>query len=316
MGLKTFYNIIALLSPRIEIMLRHIYWRNVRLLKKYSPYGSGAENRARSPFDFHDVIDYLKSKGVGHGSLIVVHSSYDNLASCGLNPQEIITMLRELIGKDGTIAMPVIRAFKGEPAGYEVLRPVDESLVCEYDVKRTPIISGLLPFTLLRNKDCKISHFPYNPLVAVGPLAEDMMEHNLDGEYPSAHGKMSCWKFCMDHDAFIVALGVDLEHHNTMAHVMEEAYDGWRWSNDEWYRKRTFDIIDEEREKKRVTVYERRPEWGTMHIAELNFATGLYKAGIIERTYFGDIPVCVERAQALRDYLQSKNKNGFPYYKF
>ena len=314
MGLKSLYNKVALISPYMEIMLRHIYWRNIRLLKKYSPYGPGVENRTHSPFDFRDVIDYLKSKGIGSGSLIVVHSSYDNLASCGLKPQEIISMLKGLLGKEGTIAMPAIRAFK-KPTGPENLMSNDESLVFEYDVKRTPIISGLLPFTLLRNKDCKISHFPYNPLVAIGPLAEDMMEHNLDGEYPSAHGKMSCWKFCMDHDAVIVGLGVDLEHHNTMAHVMEEAYDGWRWSIDEWYRKRSFDIIDEERNKKRVKVYERKPEWGTLHIAELNFANGLYKSGIIERKMFGDVPVCVERAQNLRSYLQKINKNGYPYFK-
>lgn len=316
MGLGTIYNKLALTSPHTEVMLRKLYWKNVKRLKKFSPYGAGVENTSKGAFNFDDVIDYLKQKGVGEGTLLVVHSSFDNLSGCGLKPQEVIKKIMELIGETGTLAMPAIRIFKGEPAGIDILTPVDESLVCEYDIKRTPLISGMLPFTLLRTKGSVVSHFPYNPLVAVGPLAGQMMEHNLEGECPSAHGKMSCWKFCMDHDGIVVGLGVDLEHHNTMAHVMEEAYDGWRWSNDEWYRRRTFDIIDEERNKKRVTVYERRPEWGTMHIAELNFATGLYKAGIIERTYFGDIPVCVEKAQALRDYLQSKNKNGFPYYNF
>lgn len=315
MSLGALYNKLALISPRVEVTLRKLYWKNVKRLKKYSPYGSGVENGSKSAFCFDSVLEYLKSKGVGNGSLLIVHSSFDNLAGCGLKPQEIIKKLLDLIGETGTLAMPAIRIFKGEPEGTDLLSGSVDGLICEYDVKRTPLISGMLPFTLLRMKGCEISHFPYNPLVAIGPLAKQMMEHNLDGHYPSAHGKMSSWKYCMDHDAIVVGLGVDLEHHNTMAHVMEEAYDGWRWSNEEWYRERLFDIVDEERNKTRVTVYERKPEWGTMHIAELHLATGLYKAGVIERKYFGDVPVCVERAQQLRDHLQKINKKGFPYFK-
>ncbi len=315
MGLGVIYSKLALTSPHIEVMLRKLYWKNVKCLKKFSPYGAGVENTAKTAFNFDEVIDYLKQNGVGVGTLLVVHSSYDNLTGCGLKPQEIIKKLLDLIGETGTLAMPAIRVYKGEPSGVDTLSSSVDGLVCEYDVKRTPLVSGMLPFTLLRMKGSEISHFPYNPLVAYGPLAKPMMEHNLEGHYPSAHGKMSSWKSCLDHDAIVVGLGVDLEHHNTMAHVMEEAFDGWRWSEDEWYRKREFDIIDEERKKKRVTVYERRPEWGTMHIAELHLATGLYKAGVIERKYFGDVPVCVEQAQQLRDHLQKINKNGFPYFK-
>lgn len=317
MGLRSIYKWLALSSPRMEVAMRKFYWKNVALLSRFKPYGSGIENvqRNSSPMDFNEVITFLKENGVREGSLLVVHSSLDMLSGTGLKPQEIIAKLRELIGDTGTLAMPVIRNFKDNPQGIDYLRVNTDGLTCEYDVKRTPIKSGLLPFTLMRMKDSVISHFPFNPLVAIGPLAKQMMEHNLDGDYPSAHGRMSCWKFCMDHDAVVVGLGVDLEHHNTMAHVMEEAYDGWRWSNEEWYRKRTFDIIDEERNKKRYVIYERRPEWGTMRIAELNFANGLYKAGIIKRKYLWEVPVCVERAQELRDYLQKRNKNGYPYYK-
>ena len=318
MGLGVFYNKVATISPHVEVLLRRIYWKNIKRLSKYKPYGSGIENAAKEmpALDFNNVLNYLKDKGVREGSLLIVHSSYDMLTGTGLKPQEIIAKLRGLIGESGTLAMPAIRVFNNEPEGADLLTADTTDLVCEYDVKRTPVQSGLLPFTLMRMKDSHISHFPYNPLVAVGPLAEEMMAHNLDGEKPSAHGKNSSWKFCMDHDAIIVGLGIELVHHNTMAHVMEEAYDGWRWSDDEWYRDRIFDIIDENKEKTRVTIRERKPIWGTMRIAELNKGKKLYKNRIIEKKYFGEVPVCVERAQALRDYLQSINKNGFPYYKF
>lgn len=318
MGLGTVYNRFALLSPHVEVFLRRFYWRNVKWLSRFKPYGSGVENAAKEMprLDFEEVINYLKENGVKEGSLLVVHSSYDMLSGTGLKPQEIITRLRELIGEEGTMAMPAIRVYSNEPKGADLLTADTSNLICEYDVKRTPVQSGMLPFTLIRTKGSVISHFPYNPLVAIGPLAKEMMAHNLDGDKPSAHGKNSSWKFCMDHDAIVVGLGIELVHHNTMAHVMEEAYDNWRWSDEEWYRDRTFDIIDENKNKERVVIRERRPIWGTMRIAELNKGKKLYDNHIIEKKCFGEVPVCVEKAQALRDYLQSINKNGFPYYKF
>lgn len=318
MSISNIYKSVVLLSPHIEILLRKLYWKNYKWLKKYKPYGSGVENAAKTmpALNFDDVLLYLKEKGVGEGVLLIVHSSFDMLGGTGLKPNEIITKLLGLIGEKGTLAMPAIRDYKNAPHGADTLTIDVGSLICEYDVKRTPIQSGLLPFTLLRMKGSQISHFPLNPMVAIGPLAGPMMEHNLEGDKPSAHGKNSCWKFCMDHDAIIVGLGVDLEHHNTMAHVMEEAYDGWPWPANEWYRERCFDIIDENKDKSRKVVYERKPIWGKMRIAELNMVKKLYDNHIIERKYFGEVPVCVERAQALRDYLQSKNKNGYPYYKY
>jgi aminoglycoside 3-N-acetyltransferase len=309
------YRSLALISPKVEVLFRHIYWRNFRYLKKFKPYaGYSVKNIPSSYVNFDVIIAYLKEMGVKRDSLLVIHSSYDVLSSTGLKPQEIICRLRELVGKNGTIALPAIRLYKEEPSPESLLNTNMNEIVCEYNIMRTPLQSGLLPFTVLRMKDSVCSHFPLNPLVAIGPLAKEMMEHNIDNEKCSAHGKESCWKYCLDHDAFIIGLGVDLEHHNTMAHVMEEAYDGWHWSDNEWYQNRTFDIIDEYNHKKRIIVRERKPKWGMLHIAELNMVHQLYKFGIIRKKKFGNIPVCVERAQDLREFLQARNGNGFPYF--
>lgn len=311
------YKKTCLISPWIEVALRKFYWSNFKYLKQFSPYGGGGiENAAIiEKVDFSQIINYLKSKGVGEGSLLIIHSSYDTLACTGLKPQEIIHELRNLVGESGTIAMPAIRNFKEEPQAADLLKANFDNLVCEYNVMRTPITSGILPFTLLRMKDSVCSHFPLNPLVAIGPLAKPMMEHNLDNEKCSAHGKESCWKFCLDHNAIILGLGVDLDHHNTMLHVMEEAFDNWKWSDEEWYIAREFDLIDENKNKKRIKVRERKPIWGMIYNAEVRMYKSFYDDGIIEKKDFGPIPVCYEESQRLKEHLQMRNKKGYPYYK-
>lgn len=311
------YKKTCLISPWIEVSLRKFYWSNFKYLNRFSPYGGGGvvNTAICEKVDFTEIINYLKSKGVGEGSLLVIHSSYDTLACTGLKPQEIIQELMNLVGESGTIAMPAIRHFKEEPLPEDLVWMDKVDVVCEYNVMRTPVSSGILPFTLLRTKGSICSHFPLNPLVAIGPLAKEMMEHNLDSEKSSAHGKDSCWKFCLDHNAIVLGLGVDLDHHNTMLHVMEEAFDNWKWSDEEWFMTREFELIDENGNKKRIKVRERKPMWGMIYNAEVRMYKSFYDDGIIEKKEFGPITVCYEESQRLKAHLQKKNKNGYPYYK-
>jgi len=314
----TLYNKIALLSPRIEVTLRKLYWKNIKCLKKFNPNSCKPEKDVADlpHVDFDKVLSWLKSKGVGKGSLLIVHSSYAGLECTGLSPEQIVDKLLDLVGSTGTLAMPVIRKFKGEPKEASLLTANIDDLVCTYDVKWTPVTSGLLPYTLMRRDDAVVSHFPFNPMCAVGPLAKDMMKHNLDGEHPSPHGPNSSWKFCLDHNASICSIGTDIEHHNTMIHVAEEAFGDWHWSDEEWYRLRKFNIVDENDQSKYKEVLERKPEWGMLHYAEMNVNQDLKKANIMQ-TYLigGCIEVGYIDAQQLIAFLRSRNKNGYPYFK-
>lgn len=311
------YKRIVLLSPYIEIRIRQFYWKYVKQLRKYKPYGhKGVSNKYIQKIDFGTIIGYLKENGIGEGSLLVVHSSYDVLECTGLSPDEIINKLLELVGQTGTLAMPVIRKYKGEPKTEDILSFNTDDLVCIYNVKKTVVTSGILPYLMMQRNDSIISHHPLNPMVAIGPLAEDMMKNNLYGDNPSPHGQNSSWKFCLDHDAFVIGLGVDLEHYNTISHVAEEAFDDWKWSNDDWFRLRKFDIIDENKNTRRIIVSERKPQWGMLHYAEIRVNRDLNKASIIKRFKIkDDIIICIEKSQELISFLRSKNKNGYPYFK-
>ena len=311
------YNSIALLSPRIEVRLRQLYWKNNVLLSQYNPNIRSASKAVvmESYVDFDEILDQLKLWGVKEGSLLVVHSSFDILKSSGLSPIDIIKKLRELIGENGTLAMPVIRSYKDEPSAIEKMKATYQPPKCVYNVRRTPISSGLLPTFLIRIPGAKVSLHPLNPMCAVGPLAEEMMKGNIEGDAPSPHGPSSAWKYCLDHDAIVIGLGTNLRHHNTMTHVAEEAYGDWFWTDKEWYNWRDFTIERPGEDPIELTVRERKPLWGMLHQAEMNRYRDFLKNDIIKSRTFGNILVEFEYSQKLITYLRTKNKKGYPYFK-
>ena len=315
MNLGKLYNSLASLSPYMEIALRQIYWSNVDRLKSINPNKAKHQPKAKDKADFNHVVEWLKGCGVKEGDLLIVHSSYEGLEGTGLSPEDIIEQLLELVGPTGTLCMPVIRHFKEEKKAKKEGTPLTD-IVCKYDVKRTLVSSGMLPFTLMRRPEAVTSHFPLNPLCAIGPLAEEMMAHNLDGDNPSPHGPNSSWKFCVDHGAKICAIGTSLEHHNTCIHVAEEAYGDWRWSDDEWYDLRTFEVVDENKNSEIVTVKNRKLKWGTRHIAEINLNNAEKKAGIVKSSVIDGVTVGFAEAQRVISFLRAKNKNGYPYFVF
>lgn len=311
MKLSSIYNKIVLISPIIEVTLRKIYWYNVSRLKKFRPKKTIAGSEIKQRTDFSKIIEFLRRSGVGKGSLLIIHSSYDALKSTNLSPEEIIEQLLELIGDTGTLAMPVIRKFKGEPKYKDILSTNLDDLVCTYDVKNSRIVSGLLPYYLMKHKDSVTSRFPLNPMTSVGPLAKKMMENNLEGDFPSPHGPNSSWKFCYDHNAIVIGLGVDLSHYLTITHVAEEAFPNWPISN--WYRKRIFQIKDDDFSIKKV-VLEREPKWGMLHFAEENYRRDIIKKGLLLNKQFDDIQVGIVNSQELIGFLNNKKSNGYPYY--
>ena len=306
-----------MISPYVEVALRHIYWRNVDKLKRYSPYKatSPSKNNNATSADFEKVIEWLKDKGVGEGSLLIVHSGYGELERTGLSAERIIERMLELVGPTGTLAMPVIRKYKefdkAEKAGLDL-----REITGKYNVKKTMVVSGMLPYTLMHHEGAVISHHPFNPLCAVGPLAKEMMEHNLDGEAPSPHGPNSCWRFCYDHGAQICSIGIDIEHHNTMLHVGEEGFGDWYWPDNVWYNQYTFEVVDENKNSRFVRVSNRKDRWGKQHLAGITLSEAEKKKDIMKTGNVDGITVGYVDSQKLISYLRSKNKKGYPYYVF
>jgi aminoglycoside 3-N-acetyltransferase len=139
----------------------------------------------------------------------------------------------------------------------------------------------------------------------------------VEGDKPSGHGPNSSWKFCHDHDAIVIGLGVYLDHYNTMLRVADEAFGDWKWNDEEWFVIKKFNVIDEDDNKFYIEVKDRKPFWGMKHLAENYYVHEVKKMGIIQETLIdGIIPVCFERSTSLIKFLRSKNKNGYPYFKW
>lgn len=310
------YTKIALISPFVEITLKKLYWKNIRIFKALNPHNINNNSCiSTKSVDIKNIIQWLKSKGIGKGDLLVVHSSYFGLQSTGLSPDQIIDILLDIIGPTGTLAMPVIRFYKEEPKKQDILDSRFDNLICTYDVKRTTVSSGLIPFRLMRRKGSVISQHPLNPLCALGPLAKGMMENNLHGAFPSPHGANSSWRFCYDNNAKVISLGTDIEHHNTMVHVAEESFGDWKWNDEEWYQHRIFNIIDEHNNTRQIVVSERKPKWGLLHFTEIRMNNDLKKLGIMQVAKIEDeIEVGYVDARKFISFLRSKKGTGYPYY--
>ncbi len=317
MGLGSIYRKVALSSPRAEVFLRKTYWTMMPLLHKFAISEGGSNNpiqeaKVENSADFSKVISYLREVGVKKGDIVIVHSSFDSLRSTGLDAEGVINALLELIGEEGTLAMPAIRHFPEEGEGMEYLKKYIKDEVPDevvYDLYRTPISSGLLPFTLSRYDDAVISEFPLNPLVAVGAHAEEMMKGNIDGVLPSAHGSMSAWKYCADHNAWNIGIGVSEKDYLTIFHVGQEQPE-WPYKEDAWYLERNFSI-KKGRNKTPLRIRERRHRW-TMFFPEINFYNDLKENSILSQSIVEGIEVLAVRSSELFDFI-AKQPDGYPY---
>ncbi|WP_373126558.1 AAC(3) family N-acetyltransferase [Bacteroides sp. HPS0048] len=311
MSLGNIYNKIVCISPYLEVLVRRFYWNNVETFAKFKPKFSNSQTTISVFCEFERILEALENLGVKKGSLLIVHSSYDALERTGLSPDEIIDALLELIGCDGTLAMPVIRRYKEQPKkGKEYITCNMDTIKCTYNVQRSRVVTGFLPYYMMLRKNCVISRHPLNPMAAIGPLAELMMKNNIEGEKPSPHGSNSSWKFCLDNKAIVIGLGVDLGHYLTITHVAEEAYSDWPIMD--WYRERKFTIVDHDYTRD-IVVRERKPKWGTMFFAERNLKKRLLKKGILRVCTVGNIDVSAVDSQEYISYLRSINDKGFPY---
>jgi aminoglycoside 3-N-acetyltransferase len=304
------YNIIIGISPRIEVFFRKLYWNNISKTSQFR-VNHNSIRKDLNPIKFQNILDNLSKRGIVKGSIIIVHSSYDLLENSKLPPEEINSMLLELIGTEGTLVMPAIRRYKEDPKVNEYLLKNMSQISCTYNVQKSKVISGFLPYMLMQRADCFISRFPLNPVVAIGKHAKKMIEKNLEGVKPSPHGPNSSWKYCVDNNAIVIGLGVNMPHFLTITHVNEECSLDWPIKN--WYRKRNFEIIDKDF-KIQKEVLERRPLWGAIYFAESKYRKDLIRNNIIEIEKVEGLDISIIHSNRLMDFLKDRSNKGYPYY--
>lgn len=314
MGLSSIYHKLVLFSPIVEVAVRCFYWNHVKHLQRFSSASTeGIEINESQPADFDKVIEHLQVNGVKKDDIMIVHSSYGALAGTGLSPEDVINKLYSLVDEGGTLAMPAIREFDEElQFGYmpdTYMNDIEQNFTTVYNVFQSKVSSGLLPFTMMRFDDAEISKFPLNPLVAIGAHAEVMMEHNIDGNLPTAHGSNSSWAYCAEHDAWNIGIGVDIKDYLTIFHVTQEVEN---WPVKDWYFERDF-IIKKSKRETPLRIRERRHKW-TKYFAESNFYNDLIKEGVLHVATIEGIPVYMTKTSELFDFIGKQKNPSYPYF--
>lgn len=114
---------------------------------------------------------YLRGLGIGRGSTLLVHSSWDAIKANSFRPLDLIEFLTDLVGPSGTIAMP----------SYTNLAMRDG---VSFDVDRAPSSAGWITEIFRRMpgviRSANVSH----PVCALGPQASFLVDQHHLGSTP------------------------------------------------------------------------------------------------------------------------------------
>lgn len=160
----------------------------------------------RQPFTLDELRAVLVKLGFVRGRVVWVHSSWNEFYNLSAKPSEVIALMRDLLGPDGTLVMP---AFPADS---------DPSKVLEIDF--APSSTGLLTEIFRRGRDVKRSIHLTSSVCAAGPAADFLVRDHHHDLFP--WGVQTPYCRAMDVDARIVGLGVgQLVRYLTPLHAVE-----------------------------------------------------------------------------------------------
>jgi aminoglycoside 3-N-acetyltransferase len=199
----------------------------------------------RRPIAITELRQQLIDLGVTSGRTLWVQSSWNEFFNVPMRPSEVIDLLRDLLGPDGTLAMPAF--------------PIDRDPAKVFLVDRVPVYTGLLCEAFRRYPGVRRSIHLSSSVCALGPNAEYLIrDHHLTA---MPWGKDSPFCRLMEVDARMLGLGAGFNF-MTPLHAVEcllydevpffrKVFDGtikyrWKRANGETgeheFMKRTGDI--------------------------------------------------------------------------
>lgn len=120
----------------------------------------------RRPITIADLRQHLIDLGVTPGRTLWVQSSWNEFYNVPLRPSEMIEMLLDMLGAEGTLAMPAF--------------PIDQNPDKVFLVDRAPVYTGLLCEVFRRFPDVRRSIHLGSSVCAIGPQADFLVrDHHL-----------------------------------------------------------------------------------------------------------------------------------------
>ena len=84
----------------------------------------------RQKFSVEDLKQKIEDCGISDGDTVMVHSSWRNFFNFDGTPEDVISVLEDIVGKNGTIIMPCFGADRNQ-----------------FDIKNSPSAAGVLSET-------------------------------------------------------------------------------------------------------------------------------------------------------------------------
>jgi aminoglycoside 3-N-acetyltransferase len=199
----------------------------------------------RRPVAIAELRQLLIDLGVRRGRTLWVHSSWNEFYNVPLKPSEMIELLRDLLGPEGTLGMPAF--------------PIRQDPDKVFLVDKAPVYTGMLCEIFRRQSDVLRSIHLSSSACAVGPNADFLIRDHHRTDMP--WGKDSPFLRMTELDTRILGLGAGFEHmaplHAAECVLYDEVpffrkvFDGtvryrWKRANGETgeheFRRRTGDI--------------------------------------------------------------------------
>ncbi len=177
-------------------------------------------------YEFEALL--VNDLGIKNGDTIFIHSSLDNL-NLNFSPYEILIMLLNLVGTEGTIVFPTY------PIGYSYDFLKQKKV---FNLKTTPSATGILSELARRHKDALRSLHPTKSVTAIGKNAEEITSSHHLSPYP--YDATSPYQKIYKFEAKIIGLGIKTTYLSCV-HTVDDTY-----KNDfpvEVYHKQLFDSL-------------------------------------------------------------------------
>ena len=145
----------------------------------------------RRPVSIADLRQQLIDLGVTPGRTLWVQSSWNEFYNVPMRPSDMIGLLRDLLGPNGTLAMPAF--------------PIDQNPDKVFLVDRAPVYTGLLCEVFRRTAGVRRSIHLSSSVCAVGPNADFLVKDHHHTLLP--WGKDSPFVRLAELDARMLGLG-------------------------------------------------------------------------------------------------------------
>lgn len=273
--------------------------RIIKRRRDKSAQGTAAARSAEIDSRLWDEYRQRIASIAEENDILLIHSSTDGLDKIGATAQQCLDFLKLLVqSKNCTIVMACFPVTN-------LKTPTEKSR--PYDPKKTLCWTGMLPNAFIADPDCIRTRFPYNSLAAMGPKAKEIMAEDLNAKF--VYDTNSAWRYCYEHHAKILFIGVKASGSNTMAIHMVPDVMGRDWPVAGWYGENTYKVRLDDKVV-RVPVLIQKGFW-YQYVMEEGTSGKLKQAGLLEEQSIGGCNLGVVRDCCFMiDYLAEQARHN------